>query len=80
MSTTQYWVDKYVDARRQTCPMPVLMLAKAFKDLAPGQILSISATDPGSKADVAAWAEKTGNTLLEMVEEAGVFTFYLKKA
>ena len=77
--TTTYRVDKFVDAKGQTCPMPVLMLAKAFKELASGQILAISTTDPGSKADVSAWAEKTGNTLLEMVEEAGVFTFYLKK-
>jgi TusA-related sulfurtransferase len=79
MSTT-YWVDKYVDAKGQTCPMPVVMLAKAFKDLAAGQILSMSATDPGSRADVSAWANKTGNRLLEMVEENGIFTFYLKKA
>ena len=78
--TTTYWVDKNVDAKGQTCPMPVLMLAKAFKELAPGQILAISATDPGSKADVSAWAEKTGNTLLEKVVENGVFTYYLQKA
>ncbi len=79
MATT-YQVDKLVDAKGQSCPMPVVMLAKAFKDLTPGQILAISATDPGSKPDVRAWADKTGNTLLEMVEEQGVFTFYLQKA
>ncbi|HET8909433.1 MAG TPA: sulfurtransferase TusA family protein [Ktedonobacterales bacterium] len=79
MATT-YQVDKLVDAKGQSCPMPVVMLAKAFKDLTPGQILAISATDPGSKPDVTAWADKTGNTLLEMVEEQGVFTFYLQKA
>lgn len=75
-----YQVDKFVDAKGQSCPMPVLMLAKGFRELSSGQVLSISATDPGSKADVAAWADKTGNTLLDMVEENGVFTFYLKKA
>ena len=75
-----YQIDTYVDARGQACPMPVLMLAKAFKTLDEGQILCISATDPGSKADMAAWAEKTGNTLLDIVEENGVFTFYLKKS
>jgi tRNA 2-thiouridine synthesizing protein A len=79
MATT-YQVDKLVDAKGQTCPMPVLMLAKGFRELTPGQILCISATDPGSKPDVTAWADKTGNTLLEMVEEQGVFTFYLQKA
>jgi tRNA 2-thiouridine synthesizing protein A len=75
-----YQVDTVVDAKGQTCPMPVLMLAKAFRSLGSGQILGITATDPGSKADVVAWAEKTGNTLLDMTEENGVFTFYLKKS
>jgi len=45
-----------------------------------GQIAAISATDPGSQADIPAWAEKTGNTLLEKVVENGVFTYYLQKA
>lgn len=79
MATT-YQVATFVDAKGQSCPVPILMIAKAFKTLTSGQILSISATDPGSKADVAAWANKTGNTLLEMVEDGGVFTFYLQKA
>lgn len=75
-----YQADTVVDAKGQACPMPVLMLAKAFKNLGTGQILRISATDPGSKADITAWAEKTGNALLDMVEDSGVFTFYLKKS
>jgi tRNA 2-thiouridine synthesizing protein A len=79
MATT-YQVDKTVDAKGQVCPMPIVTLAKGFKDLAPGQILAIMATDPGAKKDVAAWAEKTGNILLEIGEDGGVMTFYLKKA
>ncbi len=79
MATT-YQIDKTVDAKGQVCPMPIVTLAKGFKDLAPGQILALLATDPGAKKDVAAWAEKTGNILLEMGEEGGVMTFYLKKA
>ncbi|HET9981667.1 MAG TPA: sulfurtransferase TusA family protein [Ktedonobacterales bacterium] len=75
-----YQADTVVDAKGQACPKPVLMLAKAFKNLGTGQILRISATDPGSKADITAWAEKTGNALLDMVEDSGVFTFYLKKS
>jgi tRNA 2-thiouridine synthesizing protein A len=79
MATT-YQADKVVDAKGQVCPMPIVNLAKGFKDLSAGQILALLATDPGAKKDVAAWAEKTGNTLLDMVEEGGVMTFYLKKA
>ena len=73
-------VDRTIDARGQMCPMPVLMLAREIKQLQPGQILAISATDQGAKRDIPAWAEKTGNTLLTFTEENGVLTFYLKKA
>jgi tRNA 2-thiouridine synthesizing protein A len=79
MATT-YQIDKIVDAKGQTCPMPVVMLAKAIKDVQPGQILAVYATDPGAKKDIPAWANKTGNTLLETVEEPGVLAFYIKKA
>ncbi len=75
-----YQIDKTVDAKGQTCPMPVVMLAKAIKDLKPGQVLAVYATDPGAKKDIPAWANKTGNTLLETVEEPGLLTFYIKKA
>jgi tRNA 2-thiouridine synthesizing protein A len=77
---TIYQIDKTVDAKGQVCPMPIVNLAKGFKDLAPGQILALLATDPGAKKDVTAWAEKTGNVLLDMVEEGSVITFYLKRA
>lgn len=73
-------VDRFVDARGQMCPMPVLSLAKAFRELHPGQVLAISATDQGAKSDIPAWAEKTGNRLLEVTEEQGVLTFYLRKS
>jgi tRNA 2-thiouridine synthesizing protein A len=80
LMATTYQITKTVDAKGQVCPMPIVNLAKGFKDLTPGQILALIATDPGAKKDVAAWAEKTGNVLLEMVHEGGVMTFYLKKA
>jgi tRNA 2-thiouridine synthesizing protein A len=79
MATT-YQVDQVVDAKGQVCPMPVLMLAKAYRVLPSGKILCLSATDPGSVPDISAWAAKTGATLLESVVADGVYTFYLKKA
>lgn len=78
--TTAMPVDRVVDARGQMCPMPVVTLAKAIRVLQPGQVLSISATDLGAKKDIPAWAEKTGNRLLQLTEERGVLTFYIQKA
>ena len=60
------------------CPMPIVQLKKATKNMQPGQVLRLVATDPGSKRDVPAWAEKTGNMILGSSEEERVFTFIIK--
>jgi len=71
--------DKTVDARGQKSPMPVLMTAKAAKEMAPGQILLIEATDGGARSDIPAWATQTGNELLESSEDGDVLRFYIRK-
>jgi tRNA 2-thiouridine synthesizing protein A len=65
MSTT---VTTTVDARGQSCPGPLVSLAKALKDARSGDLLELLATDPGSKSDVPSWAEISGNELLEWAE------------
>ncbi|MCU0964088.1 MAG: sulfurtransferase TusA family protein, partial [Burkholderiaceae bacterium] len=45
-----------------------------------GQVLRVVATDPGSVCDMAAFAEQTGNQLLEQSTQDKKFVFFLKKA
>jgi len=60
--------------------MPMMKLAKAFKELNAGDVLEMIGTDPGTKSDLPKWCEKTGNELLEEGEvESGVFRFLIKK-
>jgi tRNA 2-thiouridine synthesizing protein A len=72
--------NKEFDASGLACPMPIVKTKKALADMASGQILRVVATDPGSVCDMAAFAEQTGNALLEQVSENSKFVFYLKKA
>jgi tRNA 2-thiouridine synthesizing protein A len=69
-----------VDARGQSCPGPLVSLAKAFKDAASGDLLELLATDPGSKSDVPSWAEISGNELVEATEGDGEYRFLVRKA
>ena len=62
-----------------SCPLPVIKTAKAMKGLDPGQLLEVFATDPGSVPDFKAWAQATGNPLVESSVADGVFHFILKK-
>ncbi|MDH3456937.1 MAG: sulfurtransferase TusA family protein [Gemmatimonadota bacterium] len=71
---------KVLDARGLLCPMPVVKTNKEMKSMAAGEILKVLATDRGSIVDFPAWAEDTGNELIEWHEEGeGVMVFYLRK-
>ena len=72
-------IAKSLDLKGLSCPLPVIKTAKAMKELAPGQLLEVLATDPGSVPDFKAWAQTTGNPLVESGQEGGVFRFLLKK-
>ena len=69
-----------VDARGQSCPMPIVRTAQAVRALLPGSLVELLATDPGSERDVAAWCRQTGNELVERSSEAGVFRFVIRRA
>ncbi len=71
--------NQTVDCKGLSCPMPILKLAKGMKTLEVGQVLELLATDPGSKPDVPAWCEKTGNELIEAMEEEGVYKYYIRR-
>ena len=72
-------IDQTLDAKGLACPMPVVRARKVMKEMETGQVLQIEATDKGSVADLAAWSKSGGHELLEHTEDAGVFTFLIKK-
>jgi TusA-related sulfurtransferase len=71
--------DRVVDTSRMSCPMPVVKAAKEMQGMAVGQVLKIIATDKGSQADIPAWAEDTGNELLDARSGDGKFVFFVRK-
>ncbi len=68
-----------LDLKGLSCPIPIVRTAKAVKGLAPGELIEVFATDPGSVPDFRAWSKSTGNPLVESGEEGGVFRFVLRK-
>jgi tRNA 2-thiouridine synthesizing protein A len=51
-----------------------------MKSVAPGGILEVAATDPGSVKDFKAFCQTTGDTLVAVEEADGVFVFRIRKA
>lgn len=71
--------DKDLDARGLNCPLPILRTKRALTDMQTGQILRITATDPGAVKDFQVFAKQTGNELVSHSAEAKEFQFFLRK-
>ncbi|VAX18496.1 hypothetical protein MNBD_NITROSPINAE03-1088 [hydrothermal vent metagenome] len=72
--------DKSLDCKGLSCPEPILKTKIAINEMQSGQVLEMFATDPGSANDIASWANRTGNELVESVENDGVWQFFIKKS
>lgn len=72
--------DVVLDAKGLNCPLPILKAKKALKDVPPGGILQVIATDPGSVADFEAFCRTTGNQLMDSTADGGTYTFLIKNS
>jgi tRNA 2-thiouridine synthesizing protein A len=61
-------VATYLDCRDLRCPLPIVKISKAFKEMASGQTLRVEANDPAFKSDLEAWVRTMGHELLEFSE------------
>jgi len=72
-------IDSTLDCSGLACPIPIIKTSRAIRELKPGQLLKMIATDAGSVKDVAAWAVRTGNQLIAKEEMNGKFIFYIMR-
>jgi tRNA 2-thiouridine synthesizing protein A len=67
-------VSLTVDARGHRCPVPSLRLRRALATAAPGQEITLLATDPMARIDVPHLLAETGGRVLDVTEADGVLT------
>lgn len=71
--------DMELDARKLSCPLPILRTKKSLSQMVSGQVLRVMATDPEAPKDFAVFCRQTGNELLSSTEENGEFTFLIRR-
>jgi len=76
---TDLKADEVLDVQGLCCPMPVVKSKKAIDALEIGQVLEIIGTDPGSKGDIPAWANRAGHEFVGSTEEGETFHFFVRK-
>lgn len=72
-------IAKEVDARGLNCPLPILKAKKALAELQSGELLKVLATDPGAARDFEAFAQQTGNELVEQGTEGDATVHILRR-
>ena len=75
-------ISQTLDQKGLLCPLPIINTAKEISKLSSGQVLKVTATDPGAPLDFEGWANTTGNVLLESsIEETSpkTFVFHIQK-
>lgn len=53
-----------LDCVGMQCPGPIIKVFEAARDMNPGDMLEVAASDPGFMRDIEAWCRRTGNRLV----------------
>ncbi len=71
--------SKVLDCQGLQCPLPVIKTSKAIKEVEVGEMLELVATDPGVEPDMKAWTSRTGNELVNIAQDGGVYRVLLRR-
>lgn len=69
-----------IDARGKSCPLPIVLTAKALKDRPAGTAVSVHADDRAFPEDIRAWCRKTRHELVSLETKGGVYVAVVQKA
>ncbi|MDP2181695.1 MAG: sulfurtransferase TusA family protein [Actinomycetota bacterium] len=71
--------DLELDLKGLLCPMPMVKVSQNISNVEVGGVIKAVATDPGSMADIPAWAKSTGNEVISAEKVGGEFVFLVKR-
>lgn len=73
-------ISHHLDARGLMCPEPVMMLHKIVRQMQPGELLEVYATDPSTERDIPKFCQFLRHTLVtHRVTENGEFYYVIQK-
>lgn len=68
-----------VDARGLPCPQPLLAMRRALRQLEPGAVVHVVATDPASQRDFRSFAELSGTPMVREERRGAEFHYWLQR-
>ena len=68
-----------LDCSGMQCPGPIMKVFESIKAMREGELLEVSASDPGFMRDIEAWCRRTGNTLISREARGAEYVAMLRK-
>lgn len=68
-----------LDLKGLVCPIPIVKISQAVKQVQVGESIEAIATDPGVLADIPAWCKTSGNELVKMERVDKTFHFVVRR-
>ena len=72
-------VSTALDLKGLVCPIPVVKVSQAVKQIQVGETIEAFATDPGVLADIPAWCKTSGNEMVKMERVEKTFRFLVRR-
>ena len=69
-----------VDARGRSCPLPIVLVARALREIPVGEHVVVQADDRAFAPDVRAFCQKTGHALMALDSRFGYWEAVVRKS
>jgi tRNA 2-thiouridine synthesizing protein A len=73
-------VTQKLDLKGLVCPIPIVKVSQAIKQVQVGEVIEAYATDPGVLGDIPAWCKTSGNEMMSMERADKGFRFLVRRA
>jgi tRNA 2-thiouridine synthesizing protein A len=68
-----------LDVQGYVCPNPQLYTKKALKNMNSGEVVEVLFDNPSSSESISAMCDASGNEIVDKMQEAGKFSWKIKK-
>ncbi|BFM06667.1 sulfurtransferase TusA family protein [Halioxenophilus aromaticivorans] len=79
VSNTSATIDRTLDVTGCLCPLPLLKLKLGLKEMLPGQVIELLASDATSTQDIPAFCKLSGHQLVATQQDGDTYIFRVKK-
>ena len=71
--------DESIDTQGLLCPEPLMLVRNRVREMQPGQVLYITATDPTTHRDFKNFCHFMGHTLVQAETDGPVLAYWIRK-